>query len=306
MDDCALLTSEDQVALQFFWQGYDAYMHCRRREGVVPCFYNSQCEGESADEEFVRIMPVEEVRERLILDEMRVQLVSAKTGKYLRGTHVSKFLKWSRSRDEQTVFQIHIVDRQPLSGRSKFTLRSCFWPDQAIGFTQTFPLGGGRELNKAIGFLTVEKKKHQASLLFPLRFRAIRRSERNQRGRGLRPTLYQQPTPFVTAADLLFIGEDNAASVADIPVAQLASPAQRSSDASLRGSLLRASAADSPEDDEIWENCTYCGVLFHARAELLAHIRDYHGDILHRVPVAGAFCTSCGSRRVDGVCARCG
>lgn len=301
------VTSKDHVALQFFWQGYDAYAQCRRKESAVPCFYNAQSEGAQADDEFVQIVPVQELRERLILDEMRVQLVSVRTGKYLRGTHVSKFLKWSRSRDEQTVFRIQIQDGSPLTTASKFTLRSCFWPDQAVGFTQTFPLGGSRALTKAVGFLTIEKRKHQTPLLFPIRFRAILRSERSRRGRGLRASMFDQPTPFVTSADLLFIEEDNAEIVSGIPLARLASPEERSSEAvSLRGSSTTLSSGSNEPEEDIWENCTYCGALFHARRELLAHIRDNHGDILHRVPVPGTFCVHCGNRRVDGVCTRCG
>ncbi|EGZ17652.1 hypothetical protein PHYSODRAFT_384163, partial [Phytophthora sojae] len=175
-------TSRDHVALQLFWQGYDAYVACKDKESVAPCFYNAQCAGQSADNEFVQIVPVVEVRERLILDEMRVQIVSVSSGKYLRATHVSKYLKWSRTRDEQTVFVIQIADRKPLTSSSKFTLTSSFWPDRAVGFTQNFPLGGGREVDKAIGFLTLEKRKNQVPLLFPIRFRAVQRSQRDDRG----------------------------------------------------------------------------------------------------------------------------
>ncbi|KAH7484668.1 hypothetical protein KRP22_005830 [Phytophthora ramorum] len=198
-------TSRDHIALQLFWQGYDAYVACKGKESVAPCFYNAQCSGQTADSEFVQLVPVVEVRERLILDEMRVQLVSVSTGKYLRATHVSKYLKWSRSRDEQTVFLIQIADRKPLTSSSKFTLTSCFWPDRAVGFTQTFPLGGGREVNKAIGFLTLEKRKNQVPLLFPIRFRAVLRSQRDDRGSLV--ARCRRPTPFVTATDMLFIGE---------------------------------------------------------------------------------------------------
>jgi hypothetical protein len=305
--DAKRVTSRDHVALQLFWQGYDAYAQCARKESAVPCLYNSQSGGEETDDEFVHIAPVDEVRERLILDDMRVQLVSVRTGKYLRGTHVSKFLKWSRQRDEQTVFRIQIQDGSPLTTASKFTLRSCFWPDQAVGFTQTFPLGGSRALSKAVGFLTIEKRKHQTPLLFPIRFRAILRSERSHRGRGLHASRFDHPTPFVTSADLLFIEEDNAEIVSGIPLARLASPVDRSSEVtSLRGSSTTLSTGSNEPEEEIWENCTYCGTLFHMRAELMAHIRDNHGDILHRVPVPGTFCVHCGSRRVGGVCARCG
>ncbi|RLN91271.1 hypothetical protein BBJ28_00019618 [Nothophytophthora sp. Chile5] len=292
------MTSRDQLALQFFWQGYDAYVQCKEKESVAPCFYNAQCAGRAADGEFVQIVPVEEVRERHILDEMRVQLVSASSGKYLRATHVSKYLKWSKTRDEQTVFQIQIGDRKPLSTGSKFTLTSCFWPDRAIGFTQTFPLGGSREITKAIGFLTLEKKKNQAPLLFPIRFRAVLRALRDDRS-AASPT-FRRPTPFVTATDLLFIGEENADSVNSIPLARVATTRQS-------GSSTGRSSSDrlSGLDEEIWENCTFCSVLFRARDDLLAHIRDCHGEILHRVPTPGAFCIHCGSRRVEGQCTRC-
>ncbi|GMF18285.1 unnamed protein product [Phytophthora lilii] len=293
-------TSRDHVALQFFWQGYDAYVTCKDKESVAPCFYNAQCAGQSADSEFVQLVPVVEVRERHILDEMRVQLVSVSSGKYLRATHVSKYLKWSRTRDEQTVFVIQIADRKPLSPTSKFTLTSCFWPDRAVGFTQTFPLGGGREVNKAIGFLTLEKRKNQAPLLFPIRFRAVLRSQRDDRGSLV--SRYRRPTPFVTAMDMLFIGEDDVENVDDIPLARVASPP--ASGSSSTGGRTSSGRLSGPED-EIWENCSFCGVLFRARGDLVAHIRDCHGEILHRVSVPGTFCIHCGTRRVDGRCTRC-
>lgn len=290
------MTSRDQIALQLFWQGYDAYVMCKEKESVAPCFYNAQCFGQTADNEFVQIVPVDEAPERHILDEMRVQLISSScSGKYLRATHVSKYLKWSRSRDEQTVFVIQISDRKPLSPNSKFTLTSSFWPDRAVGFTQNFPLGGGREVNKAIGFLTLEKRKNQAPLLFPIRFRAVLRSQRDDRG-SVVPS-YQQPTLFVTATDMQFISEDEIDRVTDIPLAQIASPPSSGSNTS----------ADhlSGSDDDVWDNCTFCGCLFHSRADLIAHIRDTHGEILHRVSIPGTFCTRCGTRRVDGSCTRC-
>jgi hypothetical protein len=293
-------TSRDHVALQFFWKGYDAYVACKDKESVAPCFYNAQCTGQSADNEFVQLVPVVEVRERHILDEMRVQLVSVSTGKYLRATHVSKYLKWSRSRDEQTVFVIQIADRKPLTSSSKFTLTSSFWPDRAVGFSQTFPLGGGRELNKAIGFLTLEKRNNQLPLLFPIRFRAVLRSQRDDRASMV--GRLRRPTPFVTATDMLFIGEDDAETINDIPLARVASPpASASSEAGQRTSSGRLSG---PED-EIWENCTFCSLLFRVRADLIAHIRDRHGEILHRESVPGTFCIHCGMRRVDGRCTRC-
>ncbi|KAG3200553.1 hypothetical protein PC128_g4528 [Phytophthora cactorum] len=294
-------TSRDHVALQFFWQGYDAYVTCKDKESVAPCFYNAQCAGQSSDNEFVQVVPVDEVRERHILDDMRVQLVSVSSGKYLRATHVSKYLKWSRTRDEQTVFVIQITDRKPLTASSKFTLTSCFWPDRAVGFTQNFPLGGGREVNKAIGFLTLEKKKNQAPLLFPIRFRAVLRSQRDDRGSMV--ARFRRPTPFVTATDMLFIGEDDADRVSDIPLARVASPPGSGSGSTGDRSSI-GGRLSSPED-EIWENCTFCNMLFRARDDLIAHIRDTHGEILHRVSVPGTFCTRCGTRRVDGQCTRC-
>ncbi|POM79168.1 Hypothetical protein PHPALM_3213 [Phytophthora palmivora] len=293
-------TSREHVALQFFWQGYDAYVTCKNKESVAPCFYNAQCTGQTADNEFVQIMPVDEVRERHILDDMRVQLVSVSSGKYLRATHVSKYLKWSRSRDEQTVFIIQIADRKPLTSSSKFTLTSSFWPDRAVGFTQTFPLGGGREVNKAIGFLTLEKRKNQVPLLFPIRFKAVLRSQRDDRGSIA--ARFRRPTPFVTATDMLFISEEDADRVSDIPLARVASPPGSGSGSI--GDRSSVGGTHGPED-EIWENCTFCGVLFRARGDLVAHIRDTHGEILHRVSVPGTFCMHCGTRRVDGQCTRC-
>ncbi|KAE9328333.1 hypothetical protein PF008_g16200 [Phytophthora fragariae] len=293
-------TSRDHIALQLFWQGYDAYVACKDKESVAPCFYNAQCAGQTADNEFVQIVPVVEVRERLIQDEMRVQLVSVSSGKYLRATHVSKYLKWSRTRDEQTVFVIQTADRKPLTSSSKFTLTSSFWPDRSVGFTQNFPLGGGREINKAIGFLTLEKRKNQVPLLFPIRFRAVLRSQRDDRGAMV--ARFRRPTPFVTATDMLFIGEEDAQNVRDIPLARVASPpVSGSSSSGDRGSAGRLSV---PEE-EIWENCTFCSMLFRARSDLAAHIRDSHGEMLHRVSVPGSFCTQCGTRRVDGRCTRC-
>ncbi|ETL39181.1 hypothetical protein F441_09671 [Phytophthora nicotianae CJ01A1] len=198
----------------------------------------------------------------------------------------------------QTVFVIQIADRKPLTSSSKFTLTSCFWPDRAVGFTQTFPLGGGREVNKAIGFLTLEKRKNQAPLLFPIRFRAVLRSQRDDRGSLV--ARFRRPTPFVTATDMLFIGEDDADRVSDIPLARLASlPSSGTGDHTSVGGRLSVS------EEEIWENCTFCNVLFRARGDLIAHIRDSHGEILHRVSVPGTFCTRCGTRRVDDRCTRC-
>lgn len=293
-------TSRDHVALQFFWQGYDAYVTCKDKESVAPCFYNAQCAGQSADSEFVQLVPVDEVRERHILDEMRVQLVSVNSGKYLRATHVFKYLKWSQRRDEQTVFVIQIADRKPLTSSSKFTLTSCFWPDRSVGFTQTFPLGGGREVNKAIGFLTLEKRKNQVPLLFPIRFRAVLRSQRDDRASMV--ARFRRPTPFVTATDMLFIEEDDADRVSDIPLARVASPPAIGS--ALTGERTSSGRLSGPEE-EVWESCTFCGVLFRARGDLVAHIRDGHGEMLHRVSVPGTFCIHCGTRRVDGCCTRC-
>ncbi|KAG7401359.1 Cytochrome c oxidase copper chaperone [Phytophthora boehmeriae] len=292
-------TSRDHVALQFFWQGYDAYVTCKDKESVAPCFYNAQCVGQAADAEFVQIVPVEEVRERHILDEMRVQLVSVSSGKYLRATHVSKYLKWSKTRDEQTVFLLQIADRKPLTSTSKFTLTSCFWPERAVGFTQTFPLGGGREINKAIGFLTLEKRKNQVPLLFPIRFRAVPRAVRDNR--SVVTNRLRRPTPFVTATEMLFIGEEDVENVSDIPLARVASSITETGSFIERNSAERLSG---PEDD-LWENCTFCGMLFRVRGDLVAHIRDCHGEMLHRVSVPGAFCTHCGTRRVEGRCTRC-
>ncbi|GMF24169.1 unnamed protein product [Phytophthora fragariaefolia] len=293
-------TSRDHVALQLFWQGYDAYVACKDKESVAPCFYNAQCAGQAADNEFVQIVPVVEVRERLILDEMRVQLVSVSSGKYLRATHVSKYLKWSRSRDEQTVFVIQIADRKPLTSSSKFTLTSSFWPDRSVGFTQNFPLGGGREVNKAIGFLTLEKRKNQVPLLFPIRFRAVLRSQRDDRGAMV--ARFRQPTPFVTATEMLFIGEEDADNVRDIPLALVATPP--GSGSSSTGDRASGGRLSVPEE-EVWENCSFCSMLFRARGDLAAHIRDSHGEMLHRVSVPGSFCIHCGTRRINGRCTRC-
>ncbi|CAH0484234.1 unnamed protein product [Peronospora farinosa] len=292
-------TFRDHVALQFFWQGYDAYVVSKDKESVAPCLYNAQCIGESADREFVQLVPVDEVRERHILDKMRVQLVSVHSGKYLRASHVSKYLKWSRARDEQSVFFIQIADRKPLNSRSKFTLTSCFWPDHAVGFTQTFPLGGSRAVTKAIGFLTLEKKKKQMPLLFPIRFRAVLRSQRNNR--ALMTATVRQLTPFVTATDMLFIGEEDAERVSEVPLARVPSP--RSMD--LEGGDSRLSGRLSLGADQVRQTCTFCSVLFRARDDLVAHIRDCHGEMMHRVSIPGTFCIHCGTRRVDGRCTRC-
>ncbi|CAI5747102.1 unnamed protein product [Peronospora destructor] len=292
-------TFRDHVALQFFWQGYDAYVVSKDKESVAPCLYNAECIGQSADNEFVQLVPVDEVRERYILDKMRVQLVSVDSGKYLRATHMSKYLKWSRSRDEQSVFLIRIADRKPLHSRSKFTLTSCFWPDYAVGFTQTFPLGGGRDDNKAIGFLTLEKRKKQMPLLFPIRFRAVLRSQRNNR--ALMMATVRQLTPFVTATDMLFIGEEDAERLSEVPLARVPSPRG----IGLEGADHTSSGRLSGVADQVWQTCTFCGVLFRARDDLVAHIRDCHGEMLHRVSIPGTFCIHCGTRRVDGHCTRC-
>ncbi|KAG6609115.1 Zinc finger, C2H2 [Phytophthora cinnamomi] len=249
-------TSRDHVALQLFWQGYDAYVACKDKESVAPCFYNAQCAGQAADNEFVQIVPVVE-----------------------------------------TVFVIQIADRKPLTSSSKFTLTSCFWPDRSVGFTQNFPLGGGREVNKAIGFLTLEKRKNQVPLLFPIRFRAVLRSQRDDRGAMV--ARFRRPTPFVTATEMLFIGEEDAENVRDIPLARVASPPGSGS------SSTAAAGHQSVPEEEIWENCTFCSMLFRARGDLAAHIRDSHGEMLHRVSVPGTFCIHCGTRRVDGRCSRC-
>ncbi|KAE9212301.1 hypothetical protein PF004_g15669 [Phytophthora fragariae] len=101
---------------------------------------------------------------------------------------------------------------------------------------------------------------------------------------------------------MLFIGEEDAQNVRDIPLARVASPpVSGSSSSGDRGSAGRLSV---PEE-EIWENCTFCSMLFRARSDLAAHIRDSHGEMLHRVSVPGSFCTQCGTRRVDGRCTRC-
>ncbi|KAE9037418.1 hypothetical protein PR003_g4358 [Phytophthora rubi] len=61
-------------------------------ESAESCFYNAPCTGSTVVNEFVQIVPVVKVRERLILQEMRVQLVSVCSGKYRRATHVAKYL----------------------------------------------------------------------------------------------------------------------------------------------------------------------------------------------------------------------
>lgn len=302
----ARVTSVDHIALQFYWQGYDAYAQCRSHESVAPCFFNAHCAGQDDDAEFVHIVPVDEVRSRAILDEMRVQLVSVSSGKYLRATRVSKFLKWSSARDEQTVFQIQVLDRKPLTQSSKFTLASCFWPGYSIGFGQKVPLGGSRELAKAIGFLTLEKKKHQPPLLFPIRFRAVLREFRNLRPASS-PSHQEAPTAFVTTSDMVFIDEEHEPRVASIPLATVVSANQ--------SIVVRSGSGDGehdvnddhadPEDESVGDACPYCSVHVRQRAGLLAHIRDYHGDWLQRPSVAGSFCVHCGQRRVDGVCSRC-
>ncbi|GAB9465082.1 hypothetical protein Gpo141_00002502 [Globisporangium polare] len=296
----ARVTSVDHIALQFYWQGYDAYAQCRNHESVVPCFFNAHCAGQDADAEFVHIVPVDEVRSRAILDEMRVQLVSVSSGKYLRATRVSKFLKWSSARDEQTVFQIQVLDRKPLTQGSKFTLASCFWPGYSIGFGQKLPLGGSRDLAKAIGFLTLEKKKHQPPLLFPIRFRAVLREFRNLRPASS-PSHQEAPTAFVTTSDMVFIDEEHEPRVAGIPLATIV-PVNQS--VVVRGSSGSDDGAE-PEDEGTGDACPYCGVHVRQRVGLLAHIRDYHGDWLQRPSVEGSFCVHCGQRRADGVCSRC-
>ncbi|KAE9226275.1 hypothetical protein PF005_g5191 [Phytophthora fragariae] len=62
------------------------------KESAESCFYNAPCTGSTVVNEFVQIVPVVKVRERLILEEMRVQLVSVCSGKYRRATHVAKYL----------------------------------------------------------------------------------------------------------------------------------------------------------------------------------------------------------------------
>lgn len=311
----ARVRSSDPVSLQFYWQGYDAYVHCKRNESMAPCLYNAQCaslDQTERDDELVHIMPVEELRERWIVSDMKVQVVSASTGKYLRASRVSRFLKWSTTRDERTVFQIQILDGQTLTFQSKFTLASAFWSDHSIGFTQSFPLGGGRELSKAMGLLTIEKKKHQAPLIFPLRFRAVSAEQRASGGAGAHNRAPQSngsessssslsssflesrsPPPVVTISDVEFIENETDPSLSELPVAMVVPSTSRT----------RARSTDS---DEIVENCMYCGILFRQREGLMAHLRDYHGNIMHRTPVPGAFCIHCGQRRVDGACPRCG
>jgi hypothetical protein len=319
----ARVTSSDHAALQFYWQGFDAYVHCKSpREDVAPCFFNAHCGGAADDGEFVHIVPVEEVRERSILDEMRVQLVSVSSGRYLRATRVSKFLRWSSARDEQTVFQIQVLDRKPLTQGAKFTLASCFWPGYYVGFGQKVPLGGSRDLVKAIGYLTLEKKKHQPPLLFPIRFRAVLREYRDLRPASSpshqEPQLQAQhvPTAVVAPSDMEFLeataadddhDHDNDAItrrddqfIDDIPLATVvtSSPVHQ---------LQLLHGGGNPEDDpaSMGDPCPYCSVVFRLRAGLLAHIRDYHGDWVQRPSIAGSFCVHCGQRRVNGVCSRC-
>jgi hypothetical protein len=285
------VTSNDHVALQFFWQGYEVFVHSRAKDSVASCFFKTQCgctPETGGDAEFLRIIPVHEVRERSIHDMMKVQIVSVSTQRYLRATRMSKFLKWSDTRDEQTVFQIQILDRsKPLTRETKFTLASSVWPDHAVGFTQTPPLGFSRDLHKAVGFLTMEKKKHQAPLIFPIRFRAVHRAVRFIRYN--QSPSFEEPVPFVTSNELVFIDEDNEEAVADVPIAI----------------LLTTNTAPQPED-EFREICPYCSVLFRRNDALLAHIRDNHGDWMHRESVAGSFCTHCGHRCLEvGVCGRC-
>ncbi|KAJ0412527.1 hypothetical protein ATCC90586_006894 [Pythium insidiosum] len=214
------ITSSDPIALQFFWQGYEVYAHDRESDSVVPCFFKSQCgcsreNGSTA--EFLRIVPVDELPERSIWDEMKVQLVSVTTGRYLRVTRVSKFLRWSETRDEQTVFQIQILDRsKPLTRDAKFTFASTFWPGHYIGFSESCPIGASRGSSKAIGFLTVEKKKHQAPLLFPVRFKSVHRALRFNRSRTASSSA-EDLVALVRPSEVEFLDSDDV--VPDIPVA---------------------------------------------------------------------------------------
>ncbi|TMW62577.1 hypothetical protein Poli38472_005195 [Pythium oligandrum] len=285
------ITSNDHVALQFYWQGFEVYTHSRVGDSVSPCYYKTQCgctaENDAAAE-FVRIVPVDELRERMIVDEMKVQILSVNTGRYLRATRISKYLRWSETRDEQTVFQIQILDRsKPLTPQVQFTLASAVWPGQYVGFTQTSPLSAlGRDVAKSVGFLTIEKKKNQGPLIFPLRFRAVHRSDRFQT--STRPPSFNEPVPFVTTNDMVFVDEDNRDIIADVPVAVLLSSADEA----------------QPQYDSL-EFCPYCTLEFRGQHTLRAHIRDYHGDWLHRQSIAGSHCTACGRQMVDGVCLRC-
>ncbi|GLD99128.1 hypothetical protein PINS_up007846 [Pythium insidiosum] len=281
------ITSSDPIAIQFFWQGYEVYAHDRESNSAVPCFFKSQCgcsQENGSTAEFLRIVPVDELPERSIWDDMKVQLVSVTTGRYLRVTRVSKFLRWSETRDEQTVFQIQILDRsKPLNRDSKFTFASTFWPGHYIGFTESCPIGAGRGASKAIGFLTIEKKKHQAPLLFPVRFKAVHRALRFRRVRATSSST-EDPVPLVVPSEVEFIDSEQHDAVADIPVAVVLS---------------------GRNNDEIRETCPYCNVLFRRRDSLLAHIRDSHGDWLRRPSVPGTYCPHCGQRRSNGVCRRC-
>ncbi|DAZ95755.1 TPA: hypothetical protein N0F65_006403 [Lagenidium giganteum] len=291
------VTSTVQVALQFYWQGYPAYVKKTERENVAPCFDDANCDDTA--NEYVRIVPVDEVPERSILDGMKVQVLSVASGKYLRATRMSKYLRWSDTRDEQTVFQIQILDGKRLTTLSKFTLASCFRSSMYVGFSQTFPLGGTRDLVKAIGFLTMEKKKNQPSLLFPLRMRAVPQEERQQireeatsssSSSSSSPT-HANLTPLVTGSDLIFVQDEEVNQLDDVPLAIVM---QLTDDASAR-----------PEDDHFHENCTYCGLLFRRRSTLLEHIEEDHEDWLSRPCVPGSFCVHCGRWKEQGHCAFC-
>jgi hypothetical protein len=302
------VTSQVEMAMQFFWQGYDTYVKCHEESDLAACFFNAQCENSNV--EYIRIVPITESRSKGILDMMKVRIISVSSGKFLRPSRLSKNLKWSSTCDEKSLFRIHILDGKPMEQSSKFTLESAFWEGYQVGFSTSLPLTKSREnaLSKAIGLLTLEKRKKSNSLIFPLRFRALTRSHRilensiSMEVSDDNSSISDEGNINNTGAVIVTLDEhafyQDASEHEAIPIASIVSSSPATYYAS-RAPDLRHQNNNEPE------NCCYCGVYFRRRCDLQSHIRDYHHDMLVRPSVAGSFCIHCGYRCFHGVCARC-
>ncbi|KAL0586146.1 hypothetical protein ABG067_004239 [Albugo candida] len=279
-----VISSKDSTAIQFYWQGYDAYVKCIERENVAGCFYKAHCD--FGNDEYIQFVPVESQQSGALSDEVKVHLICGSQNKYLRATRVSKYLRWSRHCDDQSVFRIQTLDHQPITTSSQFIIASCYWKDYYVGFTPTLPIGAGKDMKKAVGSLTLEKKKQVSSLVFPIRFRAIPRTSRATRNEE--GVIRRSSIPAVTPAGITYVREELIQP--RIPLATV-----------VFGATTEITVAESL----IWENCPYCGMVFRHLDALQHHIEEGHRDITTRTSVQGTFCTICGRRRTQGQCALC-
>nr|CCA19577.1 conserved hypothetical protein [Albugo laibachii Nc14] len=279
-----IISSKDSTAFQFYWQGYDAYVKCIDKENAAGCFYKANCD--FGNDEYIQFVPVESQQSSALTNQLKVHLICAAQNKYLRATRVSKYLKWSRNCDDQSVFRIQTLNHQPMTTSSQFIIASCFWKDYYVGFTPTVPLGTGKDMKNAVGCLTLEKKKQQTTLVFPLRFRAVPRSSRATNNDEV--VRRRMSIPAVTPAGITYVREEHIQP--RVPLATV-----------IFGATTEITVAESL----IWENCPYCGMVFRDLDALQHHIEVGHQDIITRVSIRGAFCTICGRRRIRGQCARC-